>query len=183
MQWLCVNSDNSRTDGYCIIAIDRKSSPELLVMQDAAVPYIQYNMKKTDFDIYLIETFQDYLNFKQLRRRKEDEIKSFKVADKTIIEQQEYPSIVNEDETIGYNSERNSILYDSILSYVENMNASEIEDAKTIQLMLLKLAHGKCDAKTYERIINVDRVVAKKASNNFNFETGSNNNIYAGGGI
>lgn len=137
-------------------------------------------MKNTDFDIYLIETFQDYLNYKQVRHRKEEEISSFKKEGETIIEQSEVSCIIREEETTDYYFEKNSILIDSILSYIEDMSGSEIDDVKTIQLMLLKLAHGKCDANTYERIMNVDRVVAKKSSNNFKFEAGSYNSIYAG---
>lgn len=134
-----------------------------------------------NFDYYLIETLQDYFNYKQIRKRKEEEIKSIKKEKRTICEKIDAPSIVGEDDITTYYVKRNSNLIDAILSYVEDMSPSEIDDVKAIQLMLLKLLNGKCDSKTYNRILNVDRMVAKKATNNFKFGTGSNNHIYAGG--
>lgn len=138
--------------------------------------------KKDEFDIYLIETIQDYLNYKQARQRRQEEIDSIRKDRKNASAYSEYSCFAKEDDISQYNSNRNSILIEAALSYIEDMSPSEIDDVKTIQLMLLKLAHGKCDAIMYERIMNVDRMVAKKATNSFKFGYGSNNHIYAGGG-
>lgn len=145
-------------------------------------------MKKDEFDCYLIETFQDYLNYKQARQRREKEIKSIKRESKYKSEESlcdkkriEKPVVAGENCSSLYHTSRNSILIDSILSYVEDMCSAEIDDAKTIQLMLMKLVFDTCDEKTLKRIMNVDRVVAKKAANSLRFEYGSNNTIYAGG--
>lgn len=135
--------------------------------------------KKDEPLIYLIDSLKDYLNYKQARQKREKEIKRIKRTNKSKNEKVLFPMFAGEEIENIY-SVRNNILIDSILSYIEDMNGNEIDDAKTIQLMLLKLAHGRCDEETYKRIMNVDRVVASKASNNFRFEAGSNNSIYTG---
>lgn len=112
-------------------------------------------LEKNDCILYLIESLQDFVEYKKYCKIKEQRLRQYK---KVKPQETEDEHLIMAAEVLemryGSKNPRLMIDFEDIIKYMEDLPIECMEDGKSIQLMLYELVGGKCSEKDYKRIAN-----------------------------
>lgn len=125
------------------------------------------SMDKERFDIHIIETLQDFLNYKQECMRKEEALREFEYEDDCCC-------MVAED--CPPRSKRlPDITFEEIIKYAEGLGPESINDAKAIALMLYTLVGYSESGRN--RIRRMLEKISNKGQHRYRFGKGARTTI------
>lgn len=142
--------------------------------------------KKSEFLIYLIDSMQDYVAYKELCEKKEKDLSRYTYEVHEFQEVYKHSHVAAEEGPIYSASKPSrkklSIPFDSIIEYMKDLES--VEDVKTIQLMLFELIGDECSKTEYKKIKDAQKNMKRRytvnveAGGNYIHQLGKQNNRY-----